>query len=137
MKLYCLAYVSLVTKPLTKSDLKQILSTSVLNNQAAHVTGALCFSRGAFLQVLEGERYQINKTVRRIGRDDRHKDIYLIGLEPIEKRTFSNWAMAFIDDTPATQSIIFKHCGADKLKVDELSLQDAIALATELHGPGA
>ncbi len=134
MQLYRLAYSSGVALPLTKADLKQILSTSVLNNQAAGVTGALCFSRGTFLQVLEGDRYKINKTFQRIERDKRHKEVALIGLAPVPERVFGNWSMAFIDDEKETRDIISKHCGVDKLVLEYMDLDQTVALVREMLG---
>ena len=117
---------------MTKDDLRQILAVSVVNNQPAGLTGALCFTRGYFFQILEGARFPLNKTFQKISHDQRHKDIVLIGLVPIQVRAFGNWSMAFIDDTEATTSIIFKHCGADRLVLDYLTMDDACALGRDL-----
>jgi hypothetical protein len=132
LQLFRLAYGSAVSGQLSKDDLRQILAKSVQNNQAAGLTGALCFTRGYFFQILEGGRFPINQTFQKISRDERHRDIVLIGLAPIESRAFGRWSMAFIDDTPATTSIIFKHCGADRLVLDYLSMEDACALGRDL-----
>jgi hypothetical protein len=134
MQLYRLAYTSAVARPLTKIDLKQILSTSILNNQNDGITGALCFSRGTFLQVLEGDRYKINKTLHRINKDDRHKDVILIGLEPASDRLFGNWSMAFIDDSKQTEEIILRHCGVNKLVTEYMGMTAAVALVSEMLG---
>jgi len=48
MQLYRLAYASLVNKKLTKTDLRSILSRSVVNNTRDNVTGALLFNSGVF-----------------------------------------------------------------------------------------
>ena len=132
--MYRLAYKSVVSGTLTKSDLKQILSTSVSRNQADNLTGALCFSRDTFVQVLEGPRHKLNKLFQRIAEDTRHKDVELIGLEPIQDRIFGNWSMAFIDDSKEVRGIILKHCGADRLVVDNLTLLDITAHVHEMLG---
>jgi hypothetical protein len=130
--LYRLAYTSIAARPLLKPDLKQILSVSVLRNQADNITGALCFSREAFLQVLEGPRHKLSRTFRRIAADARHKDVELLGLEPVQTRAFGNWSMAFIDDSPQAHKIILGYCRADRLVADALDLAKATDLVREM-----
>ncbi len=132
--MYRLAYTSAVSRPLTKTDLKQILSVSVSRNKAEKLTGALCFSRDVFVQVLEGRRHRLNSAFRRIARDARHEDVELIGLEPIRERIFGNWSMAFVDDSEEVRGIILKYCGVDRLVVDSLKLSDVTALVREMLG---
>ena len=131
MSLYRLAYNSKVAKVLLKDDLRQILAKSAVNNQRDGLTGALVFSHGVFLQVLEGRREALNITFRRLWSDPRHSDISLIGIEPIAARAFTNWSMAYIDDAKATKALLLKHCGADKLVADYLSLPAAVAFVLE------
>ena len=132
MQLFRLAYGSTVSTRVSKDDLRQILAVSVRNNQAAGITGALCFTHGTYFQILEGRRLPLNQTFQRICRDPRHKDVVMIGLVPIDARAFGKWSMAFIDDTPATTKLIFKHCGTDRLVLDYLSMDDACALGRDL-----
>ena len=132
--LYRLAYTSVASKPLSKADLKQILSTSVLRNQADNITGALCFSRDAFVQVLEGARYNLSIAFQRIVADTRHKEVELIGLEPVRVRAFGNWSMAYIDDSTEVREIILNHCGADRLVTDALDLSSVTGLVREMLG---
>jgi hypothetical protein len=134
VSLYRLAYTSVASKPLSKADLKQILSTSVLRNQADHITGALCFSRDAFVQVLEGARHKLSKTYQRIAADARHRDVELIGMEPVRERAFENWSLAFIDDSEEAREIIVNYCGADRLVTDSLDLSKATALVRAMVG---
>ena len=46
-----------------------------------------------FLQVLEGDRQNVNDTFIRIARDDRHDAVELIGFGPIETRMYPGWSM--------------------------------------------
>lgn len=135
MQLYRLAYGSKVTGRLTKPDLKQILNTSIKNNAPAGISGLLCFTQGYFFQILEGTRYPINRTFQRISQDPRHGEVVLVGMEPIAERAFGSWSMAFVDDSPATTSIVYKHCGADRLVLDYLTFADAVALGQDLLKP--
>lgn len=132
MPLYRLAYGSKVAGRVTKTDLKQILASSVRNNTEAGISGVLCFTQGLFFQILEGKRTPLNKTFQRISHDPRHADVILIGLEAVAERAFGRWSMAFIDDSEATTSIIYKHCGADQLSLDYITMAEAVALGTDL-----
>lgn len=131
MNLVSLAYYSRITRPLAKSDLRDILAKSVTNNQRDNVTGALLFTQGVFLQVLEGNRSNVNGVFRRIYPDPRHTEIAIIGFAPIEDREFSNWSMAYIDESKITKAMLVKYCGGDKLRGEYMTLESARALARE------
>ena len=73
-----------------------ILSASRRNNEEAGITGALLFNAGCFAQVLEGPLMAVEETFERIQQDERHGDVSLLALEPIERRSFGNWAMGFV-----------------------------------------
>ena len=134
MRLYRLAYISLVNKKLNKTDLRDILSKSVNNNMRDNIAGALLFNSGFFLQILEGSRASLNVTYRRIAKDDRHERVELIGLEPIKERKFSAWSMALIEDNASAKKTLMKYCGADKPVVDNLNLDDVCEMMFEMLG---
>jgi hypothetical protein len=82
------------------ADVESILAASRRNNQAAGITGALLFNAGVFAQVLEGPLGAVEDTFERIQQDERHGDVSLLALEPIARRSFSNWAMGFVGRSP-------------------------------------
>ncbi|MCJ2074874.1 BLUF domain-containing protein, partial [Methylobacterium sp. E-016] len=57
------------------ASITQILAASQRNNGRSNVSGALMFNAGAFAQVLEGPRRQVEETFERIQCDDRHGDV--------------------------------------------------------------
>ena len=98
--MYRLVYYS---RNLTASDevmfapnVEEILAKSRVNNQRDGITGALLFNAGCFAQVLEGPLEQVEGAFERIQQDERHGDVSLLALEPIDHRSFPNWAMGFI-----------------------------------------
>lgn len=93
MGLYQLIYISELTTD--ESVLNSIHSHAVRNNTARTVTGMLLFSQGRFLQVLEGERKDVQHTFDRIKEDARHDHVTLISESPIAERSFSHWNMGF------------------------------------------
>ena len=78
------------------SNVEKILAKSRDNNQRDGITGALLFNAGCFAQVLEGALEQVEAAFERIQQDERHGDVSLLALEPIDHRSFPNWAMGFI-----------------------------------------
>jgi len=106
-------------------QVEHILSTGRRNNFEAGVTGALLFNSGVFAQVLEGRREDIETTFKRIQQDKRHKDIQLLGVEPIEERLFPDWSMGFVGKSRADERL-FGHLaemtGLDKHRFDSARL---------------
>lgn len=78
------------------AEVKSILEASRRNNEAVGITGALLFNAGVFAQVLEGPLEAVEATFERIQQDARHGDVSLLALEPIARRSFTNWAMGFV-----------------------------------------
>lgn len=73
-----------------------ILAKSRVNNRRDKITGALLFNAGCFAQVLEGPLDKVEAAFERIQQDERHGDVSLLTLDPIDHRSFPNWAMGFI-----------------------------------------
>lgn len=108
-----------------KRAIEQILATSRANNSRCNVTGALIFNSGCFGQVLEGHLKDVEETFERIQQDDRHGDVSLLAIEPIEHRNFAQWSMALVSGLPEKDSAltsIGSQSGFDpsKLNGDEL-----------------
>lgn len=94
--LYRLCYCSTATKQFNTLQVGSIMDSSCRNNVAFSVTGVLFFGNPYFLQFLEGQRKDINVLYRKICADDRHSDIQLLELKPIESRYFEEWSMKYI-----------------------------------------
>jgi hypothetical protein len=78
------------------SNVEEILAASRVNNLRDEITGALLFNAGCFAQVLEGSLDKLEAVFERIQQDERHGDVSLLALDPIEQLSFPNWAMGFI-----------------------------------------
>ena len=76
-------------------ELPEIVRTSVRNNTARGITGMLlCYDRDV-IQVLEGERKEIDQVFEKIQRDGRHSGIMVLINREIEARQFTNWSMGY------------------------------------------
>ena len=68
----------------------QILGASERNNRRDHVTGCLMFHRGHILQVLEGARPDLDRLMRRIVEDGRHRNVRVLIDQPIPARRMTD-----------------------------------------------
>lgn len=98
MKLVRLIYASRLREPLAKTDVQQILATSLRRNNALSVTGYLCMSSSHALQCLEGPRDSVNAVYNIVVADKRHHDVTLLRYVEPWRRLFPVWDMGFTDD---------------------------------------
>lgn len=102
--LFRLAYISKdnFTGPVEeqKENVQSILDVAQRNNKKIDVTGALLWSGDYFCQVLEGENEALEELFETIQMDSRHNQITVLHFEPIDRRSFSEWAMAMAGNEP-------------------------------------
>lgn len=79
-----------------------ILMGARRNNVRDGITGALICRADLYLQMLEGERDEVESAYRKIERDDRHCEVVQRVSRPIGARMFGAWAM---HDDPATGGV--------------------------------
>jgi hypothetical protein len=75
------------------SQLAAILESAVRHNREDGLTGMLLYSGGNFLQVLEGPVDAVKTTYRRILKDPRHTNCFILLEQDIPERQFSQWSM--------------------------------------------
>lgn len=90
-----LVYSSTAVRHFSDEELADLLKKSVENNQKKDVTGLLLYSKGTFMQVLEGEADVVDELVAIIGADPRHRDIEMHLRTPAFEREFSKWHMGY------------------------------------------
>lgn len=90
-------YVSIETHPNTREELRALLKQSREKNARLGLTGILIYYKKHFFQVLEGEKDAVFALYRTIREDKRHSSVILVWDQPIEKRSFHEWSMAFLD----------------------------------------
>lgn len=93
-------YTSHSSVPLTRTELVELLDRSRRNNARVGVTGLLLHADGSFMQTIEGESDAVRALLARIERDPRHAGMIMICDEPIQKRSYGDWSMAFREITP-------------------------------------
>ncbi len=93
--IYELAYESVAKRGLPAADIDDILETSRARNSESGITGCLVYYNRRFIQVLEGNQQALQELYQKIKNDDRHRHVRIIAENAIEKRTFSEWGMAY------------------------------------------
>ncbi len=98
-----LIYSSEAAPGLAASELEEMLAESRIRNKAHGITGVLLLVEGAFLQILEGEKDDVEDLMERIQRDPRHHDIKVFYEEDVDDRAFESWSMAYL--TPSAEEL--------------------------------
>ena len=127
-----LMYASRAVPAVDQEELVSILKKSKANNGRSGVTGALCFSEGIFIQVLEGGRNAVNKLYNRIANDARHTDVVLLNYEEIDERRFAGWSMGQVSMSRLNPALLLKHSEKPVLDPYALPATASMALLLEL-----
>jgi Sensors of blue-light using FAD len=91
-----LVYRSRAKRAFSASDLQSMLLRFRSHNARLGITGILLHSWGNFLQLLEGERAQVEDLYAHIAEDPRHIEIAPVDMS-LPRRMFADWSMGFVD----------------------------------------
>ncbi|BDW80947.1 hypothetical protein MACH24_03850 [Erythrobacter sp. Dej080120_24] len=87
-------YLYISTAPsLSRDEVDAILATSARNNPARGVTGLLLYNGRNFLQLLEGDKAELDSLMARISTDPRHSGVSILHSGEVAERTCPKWAM--------------------------------------------
>ncbi|WP_417476142.1 BLUF domain-containing protein [Maricaulis sp.] len=73
--------------------LRDILDAGLRNNPAHGLTGVLLVDGPHFVQVLEGRRSPLYRTLKRIENNPHHGDLVLTGYSEVSERMFGDWSV--------------------------------------------
>lgn len=96
-KMVQLVYISSAVREFDSIDLTVLLAKAREKNERLDVSGMLVFHENAFLQVLEGEAGTVDSLYARIRQDDRHASCQILLRSFIDRRSFGDWKMGFVD----------------------------------------
>lgn len=125
--MYFLIYASTATRGFSEADHLSLLAQAREVNARMGVTGLLLYApgfegeSGTFVQLLEGERSDVQALYVKIIRDPRHKDCTLIKEGDLYQRRFADWTMGFRDlstlspDVPGFNPIFLKNWTLKKI----------------------
>ena len=92
-------YISEVSPGVTALDIDRLVAHARRRNRQLDLTGALLACDGHFAQVLEGHEVLLEEMMRKIAVDTRHRDLRVLERTVIRQRLFSDWDMAFVDES--------------------------------------
>jgi hypothetical protein len=124
-----LLYVSQPVGPITTTVTTLILEQSNIYNKKENITGVLCQGSGLWMQVLEGERHQVNVLYARIMASRHHDNVELLSMEEITQRQFGKWSMALVHLSKDDPMVQMAHPEFDPYSA---TAKDAIALLDAL-----
>lgn len=93
--LYQLLYLSSARAKLTEEALLELLAESQSRNAKYNITGLLLHADGSIIQVLEGEKGNIEKLFSKIKNDSRHIGVTVLSRRYIKNRDFPEFSMGF------------------------------------------
>jgi len=92
---YTILYVSNSRYNFSYQELSELLDKARVNNSRLNVSGFLIYVNNLFVQVLEGEKEDVQTLFEKIKKDKRHEKIMVIHESEISERLFDSWSMAF------------------------------------------
>jgi hypothetical protein len=93
--MYHLVYTSHAVKPLSESELLELLKQSRDRNKEFKISGILLYVQGKFMQVLEGKKAFVEKIYASIVNDPRHTRVTMVLEGNSPTRIFKGWSMGF------------------------------------------
>jgi hypothetical protein len=89
-----IAYVSRAAEHIGPADTYEIVRGAHNRNRRNGLTGALLFADGHFVQVIEGDPFNVRRRFERIAADPRHHAVTLRLEQPVHERLFADDWMA-------------------------------------------
>ena len=114
-----------------------IMQQSHAHNPKHGITGVLCHSERAYLQVIEGGRDQVNRLYGKILRDTRHTDVVLLHYEEICERRYSGWTMGQTNLNKLNPGTLLRYSATADFDPHSLSGKSSLALIDELMAAAA
>lgn len=93
--MYQLTYISKESTAMTANNLDEILAESRTTNAKKKITGCLVYYDHKFVQILEGEKKDVQELYGKIKYVKRHQSVKTLWEGKVSKRYFSDWNMAF------------------------------------------
>lgn len=93
--MYYIIYSSQVAEDMTDQNLLDIMDKANVRNKELNLTGILIQVKDRFIQLLEGDKKDVEAVFSSIDADARHHNINMLLTGYYQDRLFSDWSMAF------------------------------------------
>lgn len=115
-------------------DVRDILASSERNNATNSVTGLLLFDGGRYIQILEGERQDVEGLFTVINDDPRHHNLELLHKGKVTGRSFQTWRMAYETLPKGLLEDLAENMAVFSLELDEQPLSIGESFGAKLNG---
>lgn len=96
VQIACLSFASRNLKSNCRDEIQAIINESREHNKAKGITGKLVYRTGIFLQLLEGDKDEVQLLLGRILLDSkRHENIRILFNQPMKNRLFPEWSVVY------------------------------------------
>jgi AcrR family transcriptional regulator len=100
-----LVYTSTQTRPITDSELAQILAVGREKNTRLGITGMLAHRDDNCIGIIEGDDDVVRERFEQVQADPRHTNVRVLLDEPVQQRSFPDWSMAFQSLDPLMRDV--------------------------------
>ena len=121
-----LLYISRASGAITTTVTESILQSARVHNRVAGITGILCQGQGLYIQILEGERSNVNRLYATLIKDKRHQNVELVSIEEIKTRQFPEWSMAHVVISENDPIVQLKHPEFDPFTASAEQLKELV-----------
>jgi hypothetical protein len=125
-----IVYTSKAQSDVNDAQIVDIHSAAIRNNARSGITGMLLYTKGTFLQVIEGDADTVDHLIEKIRTDTRHYDVEVLVRNPIKYREFKNWSMGYrrLKDADAKALLNFSPFFEDGFDAKRFCEQPGISL---------
>ena len=93
-ELFLICYISSASELFIRTELDELMNFSRRRNFEREITGALLYSSGSIMQIIEGPRGSVEELYSKIKDDPRHRNIQRLISRKTSERFFGDWSMA-------------------------------------------
>lgn len=93
--LYELLYTSIAVREMSEGDLEDLLADVRPKNVVRNITGLLVHDARGFMQLLEGEKQDVEEVFASIRKDARHRTVTVFHSGEIAARAYGDFSMAY------------------------------------------
>ena len=102
-----LSFATMELKANLDEEITLILEEAVQHNSSVGITGELIYRNGIFLQLLEGDKEDVEFILGKIFLDyKRHENLKVLMRQPMVERVFPDWSMAFVKVDDAAMDLV-------------------------------
>jgi hypothetical protein len=116
--IYQILYISDLSDDTTAAQISEVLTSARTRNAERNITGVLLFDGAHFVQLLEGEKDDVESLMRAIDADTRHCNVFILHSGLSKVRRFFNFGAGYwyVDEEEESAALLRTLSGAQALE---------------------